>query len=322
MTIHIRRDILNQVVDHLDAMRAQISAAGELSQDAQWQVRDTTEALQRAVHAGVVRTLKRSITGFDLKEFVRTADDATLAGTDATPKEIADYRDAKSRLARRQATHSALAERATAWAPLVEAAKALSSRNAGAPSLDTLPPAADRSKSLHEVRAEIAVDEQRVAEIDQYGLSHSEITERVAALIDTRHDAAIDELQAGLTKMQAGQHVDLLSDDAPEPPYGDQISGWVGTALAQVSANTLGTMVVLLGKTAVMEALAPYIAQLPSGVAAAERTHNLAEIKSHLDALYKHEAALMLDDNGDLLPDVDPRRGQDPSHMVIVEASL
>ncbi len=189
----------------------------------------------------------------------------------------------------------------------------------------------DRTRSLAEIGADIATAETELAAIEiradgsapAEGLSRAEVTERVSAQIDKLLDARVGALHDNLAMIRPGRHdVELLADQAQEPPHdSDFLGAWTAQALGQASSGTLAMLVLLLGKPALMAALQPHIERLPTGLPAAERGKRLTEIRGRLDALYRHEASLLLDDDGSLLLDVIPRRGMKAEYLVLVEAA-
>ena len=327
---YINRALADQILDRAETLREQALPLGSLVSEAVlhvrnveaqvvWSVRDTWSAAQR-----------RHVTEADVTEAVRTASDERLLELGCGAPKIGDYRSAQRRVARRREEQAAHAARSGNWNALANGVTAtLKQHFPDAKSVTYAP--IDRTRTLVEVADDIAVEEGALAAIEirtdgsapADGLSHAEVTERVSAQIDRLLDARVGALHDNLAAIQSGRHdLELLSDEAQEPPHdSDYLGGWVAQALGQASSGALSMLLLMLGKPAVMAALAPHIAQLPAGLPAAERGKRLAEIKGRLDVLYRHEAGLLLDDDGNLLLDVIPRRGIKAEYLILTEAA-
>ena len=327
MSITIRRELAESIIDKAEGLSTQAFALGESIRESHLAVRSVGDQVAWAIRATWTAQQHRAVSDSDLHAAVKTASDARLLELGCGQPKIDEYRSAQRRLARRQSDQADIASRGHTWGLLAQQVRDLLKRHyPDAPAAAHVP--VDRSRSLAEVGAEIERLEAGVMSISfrtdgsapAEGLSHAEVTARVSDHLDRLLDHAGDALATSLQKLQGGQDVDLLVEDQLEAPGGDALGGWTAQALGQSSRAAVASVVLLLGKSHVMKALQPHIAQLPVGLPAAERASRLAAFTRDLKALYENEAGLMLDDDGDLLPDADPRRGMKADALVLVSA--
>ena len=251
---------------------------------------------------------------------IREASDARLIELGCSAAKVGDYRTAQRRVARRSADWAASGARSKAWTALGNGVQQLPMKHHSEAKTVTRAPV-DRSRTLGEVADEIGTAEAAKAEIGYDGISRAEVSEYVSAYLDRLLITADDALHASLMLVQSGRRdVDVPSAEGLEAPHGDTLGVWVSHARGQASTSASATAVLLLGKKSALAALAPHIAKPPAGYPADERAQRLAEITARLDSLYRIEAALLLDDDGDLRTDVDPRHGMDVKYLVLAEA--
>jgi hypothetical protein len=315
----LNRPLVDQVLDAASSFDAQRGAHAEQVQQAMIDQRNATAQIEYAVASGVPRAIKRHVTTRDVQDFVKGASDADLLEAGASAKQVGDLRSAQSRLARRRDFQAAHGARAAAWMRFAEGARNLARRHSDAPA-DIQRPAVDRSVPLLDVRGEIAALEAQRAEQTQAGISRDEVEAQLVEQVEHAIATAGDDLADGLRRMQGGLAVNLLSGELAEAPVGDGAGQWAANEIERQTTLSRAFIAFAVGREGMLKAFRPLIDALPPGVPADQRAQRMADIDKRLVVLYRTEGALMLDDDGNLLPDVDPRPGQDVRHLVLVEA--